>query len=71
MTNTNGNDIISIDKEEISIEKADDIRVQLRNEPEVQNIARQIDAKNQLELLEYGKQPVDLKSLSSLIVFFR
>ena len=37
MTNTNGNDIISIDKEEISIEKADDIRVQLRNEPEVQN----------------------------------
>lgn len=69
MTNTNGNDIISIDKEEITIEKADDIRVQLRNEPEVQNIARQIDAKNQLELLEYGKQPaVEISKFSDRIL---
>lgn len=69
MTNTNGNDIISIDKEEISIEKADDIRVQLRNEPEVQNIARQIDAKNQLELLEYGKQlTVEISKFSDRIL---
>jgi len=69
MTNTNGNDIISIDKEEITIEKADDIRVQLRNEPEVQNIARQIDAKNQLELLAYGKQPaVEISKFSDRIL---
>lgn len=70
MTNTNGNDIISIDKEEITIEKADDIRVQLRNEPEVQNIARQIDAKISWNCLNtVNSQP--LKSLSSLIVSFQ
>ena len=67
MTNTNGNDIISIDKEEITIEKADDIRVQLRNEPEVQNIARQIDAKISLNCLNTENSRLS-KSLSFLTV---
>lgn len=53
----NQNPLVLDKNEEISEQKADDIRVQLRQDPEVQRISQQIDVKNQMELLEYGKEP--------------
>ncbi|MDF0725775.1 toxic anion resistance protein [Cytobacillus sp. S13-E01] len=48
--------------EEITESKANDIRLQLRQEPEVIKLAQQIDVKNQMELLEFGKEPAVLIS---------
>lgn len=39
--------------------KAEEMRLQLRNEPEVQNLVRSIDTRNQTELLEFGKEPAE------------
>lgn len=58
MSNMNDTALPAIDqKEEITVDKADDIRAQLRNEPEVQKISSNIDEKNQVALLEFGKEP--------------
>lgn len=58
MANPNETSIVNISKEEeITVEKAEDIRAKLRQEPDVQALARQIDVKNQVELLEFGKEP--------------
>ncbi|MPQ26364.1 toxic anion resistance protein [Bacillus paralicheniformis] len=58
MANSNETSIVNISKEEeITIEKAEDIRAKLRREPDVQALTRQIDVKNQVELLEFGKEP--------------
>ncbi|MDP4170858.1 MAG: toxic anion resistance protein [Bacillota bacterium] len=37
--------------------KASDIKLALRNEPEVQNLARSIDERDQIQILEFGKEP--------------
>lgn len=58
MANPNETSIVNISKEEeITVEKAEDIRAKLRQDPDVQALARQIDVKNQVELLEFGKEP--------------
>ncbi|MED0773550.1 MULTISPECIES: toxic anion resistance protein [Bacillus] len=65
----NQNPLVLDKNEEISEQKADDIRVQLRQDPEVQRIAQQIDVKNQMELLEYGKEPaVEISKFSDRIL---
>ncbi|WLR52714.1 toxic anion resistance protein [Bacillus tianshenii] len=49
---------VSVEQEDIlTKEEADDTRIQLRKEPEVQQLAHQIDHRNQNELLEFGKEP--------------
>lgn len=70
---TNSNDLTTLEKIDeapvITEEKANDIRTKLRNEPEVQNLAKQIDAKNQVALLEYGKEPaVQISQFSDRIL---
>ncbi len=58
MTNSNESAITTLDqKEEITEAKADDIRGRLRKEPEVQQLSSQIDVKDQIALLEFGKEP--------------
>ncbi|MFQ6402612.1 toxic anion resistance protein [Bacillus velezensis] len=65
----NQNPLILDKNEEISEQKADDIRLQLRQDPEVQRISQQIDVKNQMELLEYGKEPaVEISKFSDRIL---
>ncbi|MEC1550454.1 toxic anion resistance protein [Bacillus rugosus] len=69
MTTENQNPLVLDKNEEISQQKADDIRLQLRQEPEVQRLAQQIDVKNQMELLEYGKEPaVEISKFSDRIL---
>lgn len=43
--------------EQLTLETADAVKQQLREHEEVQQIAHQIDIKNQLELIELGKEP--------------
>ena len=43
--------------EQLTLETADAVKQQLRENVEVQRIARQIDIKNQLELMALGKEP--------------
>jgi uncharacterized protein YaaN involved in tellurite resistance len=59
---TNNLAVTDLNNEEITETKADDIRLQLRQEPEVQKLSQQIDVKNQMELLEFGKEPAVLIS---------
>jgi uncharacterized protein YaaN involved in tellurite resistance len=37
--------------------KASDIKLALRKEPEIQNLARTIDERDQIQVLEFGKEP--------------
>lgn len=39
--------------------KVSDIKIALRNEPEVQNIARSIDERDQIQILQFGKEPAE------------
>jgi uncharacterized protein YaaN involved in tellurite resistance len=56
-------------EEEITEAKAGDIRLQLRKEAEVQKFADQIDIKNQMALLEFGKEPaVQISQFSDRIL---
>ncbi|WP_335869873.1 toxic anion resistance protein [Bacillus sp. 2205SS5-2] len=56
-------------QEVLNEEKGNELRVQLKTEPEVQQIARQLDVKNQTELLEYGKEPaVQISQFSDRIL---
>ncbi|OAH61150.1 toxic anion resistance protein [Domibacillus aminovorans] len=49
--------------------KAEDMRLQLRNEPEVLDLARSIDIRNQTGLLEFGKEPaVEISQFSDRIL---
>lgn len=49
--------------------KAEDMRLQLRNEPEVLDLARSIDVRNQTGLLEFGKEPaVEISQFSDRIL---
>ncbi len=52
------NTLTSLEKQdEILPANANDMKLQLRNEPEVHRLASSIDHKNQIALLEYGKEP--------------
>ncbi|MFD4703931.1 toxic anion resistance protein [Gottfriedia sp. NPDC058432] len=52
------NTLTSLEKQdEILQANANDMKLQLRNEPEVHRLAGSIDHKNQIALLEYGKEP--------------
>ncbi len=42
--------------EEVLETKPNEVKAKLREEPEVRRLAEQIDYKNQLALLEYGKE---------------
>ncbi|TKD68268.1 toxic anion resistance protein [Pseudalkalibacillus hwajinpoensis] len=68
MTNDTG--ITTLDKnEEITEAKADDIRLKLRGEQEVQKLAGEIDVKDQMALLEFGKEPaVEISQFSDKIL---
>lgn len=48
---------IAMTLEQLTLETADAVKQQLREHEEVQQIAHQIDIKNQLELIELGKEP--------------
>lgn len=48
--------------EEVLETKPTEVKAKLREEPEVRRLAEQIDYKNQLALLEYGKE-TDRKSV--------
>lgn len=37
--------------------KVSDIKLALRKEPEVQNLAKSIDVRDQIQILEFGKEP--------------
>jgi uncharacterized protein YaaN involved in tellurite resistance len=43
--------------DKLSETKVSDIKLALRNEPEVQNLARSIDERDQIHILEFGKEP--------------
>jgi uncharacterized protein YaaN involved in tellurite resistance len=55
--------------EVITEKKAEDIRQELRQNPEVIQLAKQVDTKNQMELLEFGKEPaVQISQFSDRIL---
>ena len=45
------------DNDNLSETKASDIKLALRKEPEVQNLVRTIDERDQIQVLEFGKEP--------------
>lgn len=58
MNNTNNVEITKMDQsDQISVDSAEDIRSKLRREPEVTELSKKIDFKNQVQLLEFGKEP--------------
>jgi uncharacterized protein YaaN involved in tellurite resistance len=51
---------VTLTKDEILTEnKSEELRLQLRNEPEVQSLVNNIDPKNQMAILEFGKEPAE------------
>lgn len=52
-------DMMNVNPEttDLNESKADELRVQLRQDPEVQQLMEKIDVKNQIEILEFGKEP--------------
>ena len=49
--------------------KAEALRLQLRQDPEVQNLVRSIDTRNQTGLLEFGKEPaVEISTFADRIL---
>lgn len=67
---TNEVSVVNLNEmEEVTEEKANDIRLKLRQEPEVQRISQQIDPKDQMALLEFGKEPaVQISQFSDRIL---
>ncbi|MBT2695040.1 toxic anion resistance protein [Bacillus sp. ISL-55] len=56
-------------KEQLSKAKVSDIKLALRNEPEVQSLARSIDEHDIIKILEYGKEPaVEVSRFSDQIL---
>ena len=41
----------------LSESKVSELKLALRNNPEVQNLARSIDERDQIQILEFGKEP--------------
>ncbi|WP_409295667.1 toxic anion resistance protein [Peribacillus sp. SCS-26] len=60
MNNPNSLETISLEKiDETMEQKPSELKVQLRNHPEVTQLAKNIDHKNQIALLEFGKEPAN------------
>ncbi|WP_180953515.1 toxic anion resistance protein [Bacillus sp. T33-2] len=56
-------------EDKLSEEKVSDIKLALRNETEVQNLARSIDERDQIQILEFGKEPaVEISRFSDQIL---
>ncbi|MFD0050441.1 toxic anion resistance protein [Actinomycetes bacterium NPDC127524] len=69
MADINGTELMDVKNEEITPAKADEIKLKLKNEPEVQRLVQQIDVKNQMSLLEFGKEPaVEISRFSDRIL---
>ncbi|PAQ14251.1 hypothetical protein CD798_11505 [Bacillaceae bacterium SAOS 7] len=53
----------------LSENKAAELRLQLRNDPDVQNLVQSIDMRNQTALLEFGREPaVEISSFADRIL---
>ncbi|MFD0827893.1 toxic anion resistance protein [Neobacillus sp. M.A.Huq-85] len=55
--NPSGNLITTAKDDQLSETKVSDIKLALRKEPEIQNLARTIDERDQIQILEFGKEP--------------
>lgn len=53
---SNGLTPLAVD-DKLTETKASDIKLALRKEPEIQNLARTIDERDQIQVLEFGKEP--------------
>ncbi|WEG12973.1 toxic anion resistance protein [Pullulanibacillus sp. KACC 23026] len=51
--------VLDQDKKEEALQKANELRNQLRQQPEVKELARTLDVKDQIALLEFGKEPAN------------
>jgi uncharacterized protein YaaN involved in tellurite resistance len=55
--------------DKLSDSTVSDLKLALRNEPEVQNLARSIDERDQIQILEFGKEPaVEISRFSDQIL---
>lgn len=55
--------------DKLTDETVSDLKLALRNEPEVQNLARSIDERDQIRILEFGKEPaVEISRFSDQIL---
>lgn len=60
MNPTNATDLnltAQVQDDKLTENKVSEIKLALRQEPEVQNLARSIDEKDQIQILEFGKEP--------------
>lgn len=66
----NETEIATLETNEVITEKkAEDIRKELRQDPEVIRLSQQVDTRNQMELLEFGKEPaVQISQFSDRIL---
>ncbi|KMY48502.1 toxic anion resistance protein [Peribacillus loiseleuriae] len=65
----NSTEILDENTNQLSLNKTEEIKLKLRQEPEVQKLAQQIDVKNQISLLEFGKEPaVEISKFSDRIL---
>jgi len=59
----------NITTEVLNEDKVSEIKLALRNEPEVQQLAKSIDEKDQIQILEFGKEPaVQISKFSDQIL---
>ncbi|RAS82916.1 toxic anion resistance protein [Priestia endophytica] len=69
MTNSNTGLVTTEPDDQLTEVTADETRLELRKEPEVQQLAQSIDYRNQAALLEFGKEPaVQLSQFSDRIL---
>ncbi len=67
--NQNVSPLMDNSRELLSDEAVNDIQLAMRNEPEVQQLARSIDEYDIIQILEYGKEPaVEISRLSDQII---
>lgn len=57
MVDIKSTEIVDASTNEVSLEKTEELKLQLQNDPEVQKMVQQIDVKNQMAVLEFGKEP--------------
>lgn len=57
--NVNELQTLNLEKKEEALQNPNDLKLQLRNDPEVVHLAQEIDTKDQLALLEFGKEPAN------------
>lgn len=52
-------EVLDQDKKEEALKNANEVRLKLREEPEVKQLAESLDIKDQISLLEFGKEPAN------------